>query len=305
MKKLLICALAATAVFASCSKTDIHYNGEPQEITFKKVEGAMTKSDPLANTVSLGVIAYLHGGAEYFSNAQFSKGEGAHWSGSKYWPLQDALDFVVYAPYQSSDVTYTTTGEHASILSIVYGDNSTTQTDYLYGSKYFNGTGNGYEKQQTAIPVDLNHALSKITINISANKANVFTLTDLTLNNTYQAGTFNVKYASPNVITTSETGTQYTKDYTDASTPIGTANTVFDNFLVFPSAQTSITLKYKVAGTNDNELTAQIPLNVGSPAPKWESGKHYTYNITLTAEEILFDATVNTWTTGTTDPIEL
>ena len=37
----------------------------------------------------------------------------------------------------------------------------------------------------------------------------------------------------------------------------------------------------------------------------WESGKHYTYNVTLTATEILLTPTVEEWAPGTTSPITI
>ena len=42
MKRLFILA-AATVALASCAKTQVVYNEEPQEIAFRQVENVMTK----------------------------------------------------------------------------------------------------------------------------------------------------------------------------------------------------------------------------------------------------------------------
>ena len=44
---------------------------------------------------------------------------------------------------------------------------------------------------------------------------------------------------------------------------------------------------------NSTLLTATV--NLASESAKWETGKHYTYNLTLTADEILFVPTVQDW----------
>ena len=59
--------------------------------------------------------------------------------------------------------------------------------------------------------------------------------------------------------------------------------------LVVPSYQTCIVLKYRMKGRTA-EFTAKVNL-----ADSWETGKHYTYNLTLTADEILFVPEVQDW----------
>ena len=77
-------------------------------------------------------------------------------------------------------------------------------------------------------------------------------------------------------------------------TPTTTLTACTASKLVVPSNQTSILITYKMAGS-DAVLTASIDLSTGSPTPVWETGKHYTYNITLKADEILFSPEVEEW----------
>ena len=46
MKKIFILATAAIVAFASCMKTEVVSNSEPQEIAFRQFTGSMTKADP-------------------------------------------------------------------------------------------------------------------------------------------------------------------------------------------------------------------------------------------------------------------
>lgn len=61
MKRLFILA-AATVALASCAKTQVVYNEEPQEINFRAISNVMTRADGDAMPLDMGVIAYLGGG---------------------------------------------------------------------------------------------------------------------------------------------------------------------------------------------------------------------------------------------------
>ena len=128
MKKFYVFAAVAIAALASCTKSEVVYNQEQQEIGFRQFTGAMTKADPsttaLPTGTSMGVFSYLSGTeTEYFKNAEFACKSGAtKWSGKTpyYWPLQGTLDFVLYAPHQASGVTYT---PRTKVLNVTIADN--------------------------------------------------------------------------------------------------------------------------------------------------------------------------------------
>lgn len=298
MKKIFILATAAIVAFASCMKTEIVSNSEPQEIAFRQFTGSMTKAGTTAlpDGIHMGVFAYI-GSTEYFKNAEFKKQEtGLKWAGasqSYYWPLKDKLDFTVYAPWDGTadNVQYVVADKKLTV-KITNG-----QTDYLYGKKWYNET----EKPATpsdGVPVVLKHALSKVTINMNANKAGIFTVESVTLKSTIQDGSYSVTYSSgsdDNVCTVTP-GTTLTDLTYGSSWSLGLevgANTAYK--LVVPSPQTSIEIKYKMDGIEPT-LTATIDL---SGQGNWATGKHYIYNITLTADEILFAPEVEEWTPST------
>lgn len=300
MKKFYVFAAVAIAVLASCTKSEVVYNQGQQEIGFRQFTGAMTKADPsttaLPKETSMGVFSYLSGTeTEYFKNAEFACKSGAtKWSGKTpyYWPLQGTLDFVLYAPHQASGVTYTPI---TKVLNVTIADNSgKTQTDYLYGKDFYVNTSKP-KTPSDGVPVILKHALSKVTIAAKANAASIFTVSSIKLKQTTQEGSYTVTYSTTgddftSLVTGSAGAAKKDMEYVSSAWNLTTdlsANTA--SKLVVPSAQTSIVLTYKMKGS-ETPLTATVNLT-----GTWDTGKHYTYNLTLTADEILFAPTVQDW----------
>ena len=299
MKKFYVFAAVAIAALASCTKSEVVYNQGQQEIGFRQFTGAMTKADPsttaLPTGTSMGVFSYLNNTeTAYFENAKFVNKSGtAKWGGETpyYWPLQGALDFVLYAPHQSS-ATYTP-GTH--LLSVTIEDNSTAQTDYLYGKKFYANTAKPTPSSK-GVPVVLKHALSKVTIAAKANAASIFTVSSIKLLETTQEGSYTVTYSTTgddftSLVTGSAEAAKKDLEYVSSAWNL-TGDFTEDNTaskLVVPSAQTKIVLTYKMKGS-ETPLTATVNLT-----GTWDTGKHYTYNLTLTADEILFVPVVQDW----------
>ena len=322
MKKLILTAAAAMMVLASCTKTTVESIDGPKEIAFKKIEGAMTKTvaENLAGNTTMGVFAYLNGTTtEYFGNASFSKGT-TYWEGDKYWPLNgQALDFVVYAPHMSTDgntkIDYTN-----KTLKFTIENNSESQTDYLYGAEYYDNSDNnsdskddGFTYDADGVAVKLKHALAQITVKVNANANNVFTITNITLNNTEQGGTITVVY-DESTDAASVTSCQATSEETtdtdiemylikNTETPVTTdLKDVTKSCLVFPGDntnkryQTSLTITYKMEGLATEQITTlNLQADPSNPSSTWDSGKHYIYNLTLKANQILFNPEVVDW----------
>lgn len=313
MKRILIFASAAIVALASCAKTEVVYKDAPQEIAFKQITGPMTKADPkLSGT--MGVFAQYNNtntsteNAVYFGNTSFSEdGSTGNWHATAnklYWPLEGNLDFTIYAPYDATAVEYTP-ATNANVLVINVPDNKSAQTDWLYGSfRYHEKT-----KDNQNLPVSLKHALSKISVTVKSENTDVFTITGLTLNNAFQSGKLTITYASttpftgtcvPSTPGSKETSYTYTElNGADISnTAVTSAAIPFEDRLVFPSTTSDgndryFVLQYKMAGSA-TELSAKIPVT-----DAWDTGKHYTYAITMTATEIYLTPTVASWETGT------
>ena len=307
MKKFYVFAAVAIAALASCTKSEVVYNQGQQEIGFRQFTGSMTKADPALSSyaTTMGVFAYHNGSTLYIDNGCFKETTTEEttttgiWGGNPkkyYWPLQGTLDFIVYAPHQENGVNYVLGENDEKKLTVTIADNNkSTQIDYLYGKEWYNET----EKTASAVPVVLKHALSKVTINVDASDNDIFTVSSVLLEDTYQAGSYEVSYTTANdhESKVNFSGSTVDMEFVAPSSSWKPKTTVTDctaSKLVVPSNQTSILITYKMAGS-DAELTASIALSTESSVHKWETGKHYTYNITLNADEILFSPTVEDW----------
>lgn len=301
MKKIFILATAAIVAFASCTKSEVVYNQGQQEIGFRQFTGSMTKAtnlSELAGVPTMGVFAHIWNSMNeekvYFSNAKFVKPEtGNTWSGEpkRYWPIQEHLDFTVYAPWVEG-TTYT----HAnSELAVTVANNTTNQYDFLYGVQRYMDN----EKKLEAVSVVLKHALSKLSFQVKSNVSDLFKITKVELVDAIQDGSFRVTYGSEPSIFPTEGSTKGTCDVfngncvvnKDTYSPLGSK-------LVFPigGPQNGAQLKITYNMESATGLVATVPFTNHS----WASGKHYTYNVEINATEILLSPTVEDW-----DPVSV
>ena len=329
MKKMLFCAAAAIVALASCSKTQVVYDETPQEISFKKITGAMTKETPaLGEDISLGVFATYtpDGGTSssgiYLNNIEFTKGDNSYWTGRtpQYYPLSGTLDFVGYAPYNQENASYNytpTTANEDGTTTLASGTltlevNNTpttaslTQQDVVYSLYY-----SGVKKQTVAQDMHFHHALAKINVNVELAGEGSLTINNLVIKDTRQTGTLTVThsqnidvdkgetYWSTSQPTWSETGNGYV--YYDYIVPAFTGQTLAitatteaksADLYVIPSAQTSIVLNYTLP---DNSTTLSHEFDLSSNSAKWDAGCAYTYNIIINNYEIKFNATQKEW----------
>lgn len=308
MKKLILTAAAAMMVLASCTKTTVESIDGPKEIAFRTIESNLTKASLAGyNDGSLGVFSYYNNEASlYFDNTKFAQ-VGNFWAGSKYWPLDKNLDFVVYAPYIANNTGEDQiTFDHSSktlkftIVNNVPTGEPLKQNDYLYGIEFYNNdTDQGYNKSTPDVDVKLRHALSKITVNVSATATSggIYTINTLQLHEAHVAGTINIVYdpateeaGTPNCVL-ADPAVNPTYTFPEFSGKTAETTVLTSSYYVFPSHhQTKFIIKYKIAGS-ESVQTKEIDLSSST----WESGKHYIYNIVYSANEILFDPDVEVW----------
>ncbi len=281
MKRLFLLATAAIVALASCTKTQVVNTEAPEEIAFKQVTNVMTKvTEGLANQ-NMSVFAYVSG-TSYFGNTEFAYNDGKSAyvaSQTKYWPASGNVDFIVWAPYDAS-VTSASATELAGISK-----GTDEQIDVLYGTV-------NAAKQDAAVSVNLNHALSLVQINI-AGDSNV-KLMDVELLNSVQKATATVNTAAvdPNPVVV------WTPDATDPEKATVSLYTPTDNvngdaldavakpctdYIVVPVATNGATIKltYKM-GSDAAELTYETAAALG----EWKPGMKYVYNISVGATEI-------------------
>lgn len=292
MKKFIFCAAAAIVALASCSKTQVVYNGAPEEISFKAVTGAVTKAEQTGTlSGNMGVFAFVNDTkAPYFANVEFTG--TTTWTGGQYWPLQSNLDFVVYAPH--GNASYET-----NTLSVTGADNTgkTTigaQTDYLYGAEYYDDTDNkGYSKE--TVGTALKHALAKVTLAFTGSNV---TVNSVSLVKPTLKGSYTVAYSAATPVaawTATAEATNLTLTEFADKTLDNSAQSV--SIMVVPADDSDIAITYTIAGTDD-VLNATIPLT-----STWAPGTHYTYNISINPNAIEFSApAVTGWTENDPDP---
>lgn len=297
MKKIYILATAAIVALASCTKSEVVYNQGQQEIGFRQFTGSMTKATDLSALVdgpeTMGVFAHISGSSNqaYFLNAKFVKpGSGNDWGGDpqRYWPLQDKLDFTVYAPH----VGTTSYDADNAVLTVQVADNTDAQEDFLYGVKRYTDQ----EKNVAAVPVVLKHALSKLTFKVKSNVSGLFTITKVELVDAVQDGSFKVTYDVDPDILAENGSTKGTCDVFAGTKTVTDSYVELGSKLVFPIGGGSNEAKLKITYNmvEATGLVAEVALN-----HDWSTGKHYIYNVEINATEILLSPTVEDWVDGT------
>ena len=302
----MVFAMAAMVALASCTKTELVENSAPTPISLKAVAGSVTKGAVTSSDkfdYDLGVFAFYNtttNDETYFSNAKFQKctttvdvtnSDGtitkkATWESdpAKYWPIESSLDFIVYAPHGNASID-------GKKLTVTAANNETTQDDYMYGKEYYAE----FDKTDTHVPVELNHAMSLITVNFTGS-TNV-TVTSAVITGVYLSGKYTVDYSSQSIKPVwSEYG-----DGTDAviiasdNEDALSSTAMTKEWMVVPVFNSNIiSFTYKMDGMDDNApgIPCEIDLDLNG---ELIAGTHYTYNIDISANEIKFTTTVEGW----------
>mgnify|MGYP003295400540 CR=1 FL=1 len=207
---------------------------------------------------------------------------------------------------------------------------------------FADNTAAGYTKNTTYVDPVMKHACSWITININAEGALVndqdtetagvqafwgdLKVTEVKFVNLYSTGKVTLSNSAlPSWDYTDQTEAPVVVKASTASAKLITTTSeefadVANNTIVLPQtpAYLSVTYTYTTpAGVTGFTETKVLPLNYNSEVraenatdaqyratwAAWQPGKHYTYNLTLTAEEIKIAPSSTDWAAGTTDNI--
>lgn len=332
MKKLLV-IVSAAALLAACSKGSVVYDGD-SEIGFRPVsKGLSSKAvyGPVGTAYdqneSFRVFAYhkVGGGAgedwttfygdgsniaTYIDNGTFAyNGTYLNWVGSPdayYWPKTGYLMFAGYSPSSVSGACTPGATPVITVAEFQQGayDNSTA-TNQMVDLMWFNANDDGMSSVNnslsagnTAIPVQFHHALSWLTFKFYSDIDGEFYLTGATLDNVNSKGSFSGSTAGA-AWSGHDSKVTYTLYSNAAGEVLDATGKTADNMLVLPYDFTSddtytVTVKFRQGGTDQLEQTATMTLN-GSATKEWEAGKHYTYNILISAKPIILDPSVDDW----------
>ena len=338
MKKVFYIALAALA-FAACAKTEANF-APAEQITFKPVAKYDTKAavegTQFIADQNFYVFANTVNDAKYFTKISFEPTSATQndltvYSGNpaQYWPNVVALKFAGYtASGNTADAAYELDKEFKKLTVKNYNQPKPTEVDAKNDFMWFfdcGSDGEGYVKQTPAIEPMMKHACSWITINVMADPELVAYWNDLQVINIHfvdlhETGTVTFPNTENGVASWDYAGqaaTSYVNVLTNPKAIAATPATVSDvvefadvlkNTIVLPQTPTNLSVTYTYttpAGVTGFTETKVLPLNWdGTNNTAWQPGKHYTYNLTLTAEEIKIAPTSSDWTTGDNEHIK-
>lgn len=297
MKRILIFASAAIVALASCAKTEVVYKDAPQEIAFKQITGAMTKTTlGDDNAATMRVFAFkTDSHSDYFTpnnGLEFTPDDADNWTAtpSQYWPLSGTLDFVYFAPHSgTASASYDVTGYKLTIPL----DNT---QDVMYGKGVITGS-----KSNEAMDAPLRHALAKVIMKVTSDLEGLV-IKSFTLNEPYVDGTLVVDYQKldddetvNDERLTWQLTTKEDIDYTSIKVSTVKDQEYSEDHYVLPGDQTSFKFTYRLPG-NDTDHTYTHSLS----GNKWLDGYQYTYVIKITANEIKIDPAVDAWADAAT-----
>lgn len=320
MKKLFVLSCVALATLASCSKSeDIEAPQAQKEIAFNVATDksrAPIGGTSFADAQKIYVSAYNSVSGNYFSGVEFSKA-GDTWKAGKYWPVNGVTSFLAYAA--TSDVTSfnpTWGAKYADnvvfdIASGFYKAETGTTTPYI-DLLYASGEQKA-EKDYSSVSMTFKHTGAWVVFNVKL--ASDLTDSKVTLNTFQLANLFNGGKVV--VDNTTYAGAKASWDFTgvraaDYGVESFTAKDLSAENYTFGAIipeqnQTAIKFNYTLSSTastgaafDAQTVDFEYPL---SRFDKWEMGKKYVYNITITFNEIEIKPSVTDWVATTDTPI--
>ncbi len=329
MKKIIF-AIAAVAALASCSKSEVAYE-QTDVITFTPVAHNITKSmmggETFTTTEKFSVWAFYNptteiaatindwvdeyntetGSSIYLDDKAFAYDANySLWAGADnayFWPKVGSLAFAGYHP-TTVDASYelTATANQMTFEDVTnsWVTSATTNDEDLM---YFNLT-KGYARNNvTAV---FKHALSWLTVTVATTEETLDAGATITVSNVKftavePKGTGTVVNQDP--ITWELDGTPEIVETVETPVVLDEKPATLKEPLFIPQEMDgNLEITYTITSEDDSKFTETkvIALNTmtsgATTLSKWEAAKHYIYNIVISTEEILIDASVVKWT---------
>lgn len=330
MKKILI-ALAAVAALAACSKSEVQY--EPAgEITFtpvaKNITKAMMEGTKFNTAEQFNVWAYYNptvtansdidgwvaeynadnGAKPYIENKPFAYDNSySLWAGVTpyFWPKVGTLAFAGYHP-TTANAAYTLSSEKNEMTfsdeKYSWVSAETTNTEDLM---YFNLTQCYSKNNVTAV---FKHALSWLTVNLATTQKTLDAEATIKVNSVkftdvYPQGDGVV--ANQATIAWTPEGTKEEIEVVKSEVTLTVDAQKQKEPLFIPQTMAgNLVVNYTISSTDNSSFTENKVITLsgmkdskGNSLSAWEPAKHYIYNIVISTEEILIDASVADWIT--------
>lgn len=258
----------------------------------------------------------------YINNQTFEARDYVNWGGLDkpyYWPTTGSLFFAGYSPasapggfgYSHGEMKFVVTGYKQS-------EDISKTTDLMW----FHLTDVSYDRNTTSVPVQFHHALSWLSFRFNLEQP--YTPKDWTVKSVKLTG-IETKGNFSAVKTTSHTtqGTAAWSDWSETKevqvynsdagynvtyvtnnyNPLIEDPSILENtmngVLVIPQScspgDANVVIEFQQVAPSGAIVPQTKTLNLGGAADAWLPGKHYIYNITFGAEEILIAPTVVDW----------
>lgn len=324
MKKLFVLSCVALATLASCSKSeDIEAPQAQKEIAFSVATDksrAPIEGTSFGNDQKIYVSAYNSVSGKYFEGKEFATdAAGTTWKGGQYWPVNGVTSFLAYAA--TANVTADWGDKYADkvefdVANGFYKQESTTTTPYI-DLLYASGE-QAKEKDYATVSMTFKHTGAWVVFNVklgadltgakvtlnSFQLANLFKGGKLVVDNTTYAGAkaswdFEGVRAADYDVQSFTTKTQLKADTKDQQGNVTAKGDYTFGAIIPEQNQTAIKFNYTLTSTattaaafEPQTATYEYPL---SRFDKWEMGKKYVYNITITFNEIEIKPSVTDW----------
>lgn len=329
MKKVLVTICAMVAVLA-CTKTEVCFD-DPSEIAFTPVSKYATKvAEETGTLVSQEFYAWANTvptsgtSQKYFEKVSFGL-NGSYYVGtpSQFWPNATPLKFAGVT--KTGSATSYSVDEGFTKITLTNYKQPTSETTAVNDLMWFfdDNSGNGYGKTTYAIAPEMKHACSWISIKVKAHenlagkaadgvnpaipaywkniKVTGLSFDALHTTGSVDLGTVAVWTTSTADRATTGSNVIYSGEGVDITAAASAAiENVANNVVVLPQVPPTISLTYKYttpANGTIEETVSGISLNYNGDKA-WEAGKHYTYTLTICADEIKIAPTVGDWTPG-------
>lgn len=332
MKKTVF-ILGAVLALVACSKTYTVVDEAPNAISINPVntvtKGAELVGTALPDDCSIFVGASVVGGTTaqkaFLTGAEFAE-DGGVWKGTTpaYWPLGGKyVDFLAYAipttDASGNALVNTGTAPTVTFDSAIPANKFTTGSWDTYNNQYdfLYAKANGYKNQAAAVPLEFNHALALIVVNVRFNTGGgEFAVTNVTFGAKNTTGVLEVNNERNDIalnwssLSTYDLAIKAASAATAKTTLAGLPNTVEgcvaygddlddathkgkfyqlgETLLVIPQAGSNPVITFKIDGTEYVYEPNAMRLN-------WEAGKAYIYDFSFNNNEITFAPTVVDW----------
>lgn len=309
MKKLFVLSCVALATLASCSKSeDIEAPQAQKEIAFSVATDksrAPIEGTSFDDGQKIYVSAYNSVSGKYFKGVEFRKeASETTWKAGKYWPVNGVTSFLAYAA--TGDVTATWGEKYADKVEFTLNDGfynssesgKTPYIDLLYASGE-----QAKEKDYKEVSMKFEHTGAWVVFNVKLDSdldGATVTLNSFQLAKLFKGGKVvvdNTTYAGAKASWdfTGVAAADYGVESFTASKELSA--TPYEFGAIIPE-QNQTAIKFNYTLSSDNQaFDAQI-VNFEYPLSrfeKWEMGKKYVYNITITFKEIEIKPSVTEW----------